>query len=204
MSSSSGFNFARSHSGDRFYNPPMRRQQLLEQKKQQQVEKKEQQQQVVVQRVMQQLKVTSVKQEEEIDSSSSSPVGTTTNLDRFLESVTPLVTAQYFSKTSMKEWRSGGDGEFHPYFNLEDLWESYKEWSAYGAGVPVMLNETDCVIQYYVPYLSGIQLYVDPSKPPLRVSGSREDQRQCVPSGVNSVGWTGFSESLATFAVNEL
>lgn len=49
--------------------------------------------------------------------------------------------------------------EFQPYFVLGDLWESFKEWSAYGAGVPLVLNDSDSVVQYYVPYLSGIQIY---------------------------------------------
>ncbi|XP_058091436.1 uncharacterized protein LOC131237594 [Magnolia sinica] len=80
------------------------------------------------------------------------------NLDRFLESTTPSVPAQYLSKTRMRGWRTC-DVEFHPYFTLGDLWESFKEWSAYGAGVPLLLNGSDCVIQYYVPYLSGIQIY---------------------------------------------
>lgn len=51
------------------------------------------------------------------------------------------------------------DVEFQPYFALNDLWESFREWSAYGAGVPLVLNKSDSVVQYYVPYLSGIQLY---------------------------------------------
>ena len=51
--------------------------------------------------------------------------------------------------------------EFQPYFLLSDLWVAFKEWSAYGAGVPLLLNDRDSVIQYYVPYLSGIQLYGD-------------------------------------------
>ena len=55
--------------------------------------------------------------------------------------------------------------ESPPYFVLEDLWESFREWSAYGAGVPLLLNGSDSVMQYYVPYLSGIQLYIDSSKP---------------------------------------
>lgn len=64
----------------------------------------------------------------------------------------------------MKGWRTQDD-EFRMYFVLGDLWESFKEWSAYGAGVPLLLNGSDSVVQYYVPYLSGIQLYIDPSKP---------------------------------------
>lgn len=61
-------------------------------------------------------------------------------------------------QTTMRGWRTC-DVEFQPYFVLGDLWESFKEWSAYGAGVPLILNDSDSVVQYYVPYLSGIQLY---------------------------------------------
>lgn len=58
------------------------------------------------------------------------------------------------------------ESDCHMYFLLEDLWESFAEWSAYGAGVPLEMHESDSTVQYYVPYLSGIQLYVDPSKKP--------------------------------------
>ncbi|KAK8946930.1 hypothetical protein KSP39_PZI007097 [Platanthera zijinensis] len=90
------------------------------------------------------------------------------NLDRFLESTTPVVPAQYLSKTSKRGWRKYDEAESCPYFNLGDLWESFKEWSAYGAGVPLVLNGGDSVVQYYVPYLSGIQLYMDSSRIPWR------------------------------------
>ncbi|XP_068643532.1 uncharacterized protein [Aristolochia californica] len=90
---------------------------------------------------------------------SSSPTRSPcSNLDRFLESTTPFVPAQYLSKTRMKGLRTC-DIEFQPYFTLGDLWDSFKEWSAYGAGVPLILNGSDSVVQYYVPYLSAIQLY---------------------------------------------
>ncbi|KAJ7943114.1 Protein of unknown function (DUF789) [Quillaja saponaria] len=82
------------------------------------------------------------------------------NLVRFLQSVTPSVPVQYLSKTNMRGRRKC-DVEFQPYFVLGDLWESFEEWSAYGAGVPLVLNNIDSVIQYYVPYLSGIQIYGD-------------------------------------------
>lgn len=68
----------------------------------------------------------------------------------------------------MKELRTHGD-DFLPYFVLDDLWESLKEWSAYGAGVPLVLSGGDSVVQYYVPYLSAIQLYIDPSMPSMRL-----------------------------------
>ncbi|CAH1431342.1 unnamed protein product [Lactuca virosa] len=84
------------------------------------------------------------------------------NLERFLESITPFVPAQYPSKRDVRGWRT--QDECQPYFVLGDLWESFKEWSAYGAGVPLILNDSDSVVQYYVPYLSGIQLYSDPLK----------------------------------------
>nr|KAJ0227964.1 hypothetical protein LSAT_V11C100040160 [Lactuca sativa] len=83
------------------------------------------------------------------------------NLEWFLETVTPSVPVQHLSKQrTMRGWRTS-DVEYQPYFVLGDLWESFKEWSGYGAGVPLILNEANCVIQYYVPYLSGIQIYVD-------------------------------------------
>ena len=67
----------------------------------------------------------------------------------------------------MRGWRTC-DGELQPYFVLGDLWESFKEWSAYGAGVPLILNESNSVVQYYVPYLSAIQIYGDPSERSLK------------------------------------
>lgn len=66
-------------------------------------------------------------------------------------------------QTSIRSWRNRGS-EFHPYFILGDLWESFREWSVYGVGVPLLWNESDSVVQYYVPSLSGIQLYIDPAR----------------------------------------
>ncbi|XP_010440359.1 PREDICTED: uncharacterized protein LOC104723668 [Camelina sativa] len=87
------------------------------------------------------------------------------NLDRFLEHTTPLVPARLFPMRSRWELKTR-ESDCHTYFVLEDLWESFAEWSAYGAGVPLDMQESDSTVQYYVPYLSGIQLYVDPSKKP--------------------------------------
>lgn len=85
------------------------------------------------------------------------------NLRSFLESVTPSVAAQYFPKMKLRTLMTH-ESEIRPFFELSDLWESFKECSAYGIGVPLILNNRDCVVQYYVPYLSGIQLYVDLSR----------------------------------------
>ncbi|KAK2635240.1 hypothetical protein Ddye_030032 [Dipteronia dyeriana] len=92
---------------------------------------------------------------------SESVLSPASNLERFLGSITPSVQALYLSKTTMSGRRTC-DQEYQPYFVLGDLWESFKEWSAYGAGVPLILNDSDSVVQYYVPYLSGIQIYSDP------------------------------------------
>ncbi|TKY69324.1 Transducin/WD40 repeat superfamily protein [Spatholobus suberectus] len=67
------------------------------------------------------------------------------------------------------------DAEFQPYFVLGDLWESFREWSAYGAGVPLVLNDNDSVVQYYVPYLSGIQIYSATVKPSIQSRQPGED-----------------------------
>jgi hypothetical protein len=76
------------------------------------------------------------------------------------------------------------------YYDLADLWEAFGEWSAYGAGVPLLLNGTDGVVQYCVPFLSAIQLYGPPP------SGKRYNklpvclkwQWFCIPQGVPAVG----------------
>ncbi|KAE8664899.1 protein DEHYDRATION-INDUCED 19-like protein 4-like isoform X1 [Hibiscus syriacus] len=60
-------------------------------------------------------------------------------------------------------WRTH-EVNLRPYFCLGDLWECFSEWSVYGVGVPLLLNGSDSVKQYYVPSLSGIQLYVDPNR----------------------------------------
>lgn len=54
--------------------------------------------------------------------------------------------------------------EYRPYFILGDLWDSFQEWSAYGVSIPLVLDSGDCVVQYYVPSLSGIQLYGEATK----------------------------------------
>lgn len=46
------------------------------------------------------------------------------------------------------------------FFRLCDLWKCYDEWSAYGADVPVQVNGgKERVVQYFVPYLSALQIY---------------------------------------------
>ncbi|MBA0800054.1 hypothetical protein Gohar_010518 [Gossypium harknessii] len=183
MSGSGGVSIARSRGGEsRFYNPPpMRKQQQLQQQQQQQqmttttMQRREQRPPSISKGSTEKrtdhedcatLLPSSSSSSSSANNSSKTNDDNSTNLDRFLEFTTPVVSAQYLPKTSIRGCRGQERGlECPPYFALKDLWESFKEWSAYGAGVPLLLNGSDSVMQYYVPYLSGIQLYVDPSRP---------------------------------------
>ncbi|KAD0618060.1 hypothetical protein E3N88_43975 [Mikania micrantha] len=118
------------------------------------------------------------------------------NLKRFLESITPSVPAQYPSKvgsgpffgclkpvqTCLKKFQnltgtfsepftSARQSGLKPSTCVSWLPRCKAEWSAYGTGVPLILNDNDKVVQYYVPYLSGVQLYMDPMK---SSAGSRQ------------------------------
>ncbi|XP_031384231.1 uncharacterized protein LOC116198056 isoform X2 [Punica granatum] len=44
-------------------------------------------------------------------------------------------------------------------FKLSDFWDSYDQWSACGVGVPIRLPNGDCLMQYYWPSLSALQLF---------------------------------------------
>ncbi|CAO2192619.1 unnamed protein product [Urochloa humidicola] len=83
-----------------------------------------------------------------------------TNLESFIASTTVRVPARRHPRTGARRRGAGADGHGGaPYYELADLWDAFGEWSAYGAGVPLLLNGTDGVVQYYVPFLSAIQLY---------------------------------------------
>ena len=95
------------------------------------------------------------------------------NIESFVVSTVPLVPA-------LDAERPAGDGGADPSadgvdppgpssrektfsrdrFALRDLWAFFDEWSAYGVEVPLTLDDEDHeVFQYYVPFLSGIQLF---------------------------------------------
>ncbi|TXG63353.1 hypothetical protein EZV62_010347 [Acer yangbiense] len=184
MSNSGGFAVTRNHPGDRFYNPPaMRRhQQLLF---------RQQQLQGQLQRPLRkEIRVDSPEVDTGTDSDDSilsrpnsvcsASAATTprnadlTNLDRLLDSVTPFVPAQFSSEAKLSGLRTR-EADILPFFSLGDLWESFNEWSVYGVEVPLLLNGGDTVKQYYVPSLSGIQLYIDPHRLSFRRPGEDSD-----------------------------
>ncbi|CAD5328082.1 unnamed protein product [Arabidopsis thaliana] len=162
---------------NRFYNPPpMRKLQQEREKKRLEAEEIEKEKKKAKEMLDQNIiaKEKEIKQPEECStsdcsvpsrvSSTTTTTGTTSsNLGRFLDCTTPIVSRQHLPLTSSKGWRTR-EPEYRPYFLLNDLWDSFEEWSAYGVGVPLLLNGIDSVVQYYVPYLSGIQLYEDPSR----------------------------------------
>uniref|UniRef100_A0A7N0RA06 Uncharacterized protein n=2 Tax=Kalanchoe fedtschenkoi TaxID=63787 RepID=A0A7N0RA06_KALFE len=85
-----------------------------------------------------------------------------TNIDRLVETVTPRVPARYLPQPR-RNGQEVPEANMVRVYYLNDLWESFREWSAYGAGVELTLSRKDKVTQYYVPSLSIIQLYVDPA-----------------------------------------
>ncbi|KAJ6842536.1 uncharacterized protein M6B38_301635 [Iris pallida] len=95
------------------------------------------------------------------------------NLECFLEKTTPYVPSHSLPKTSIREgclWQPIGKDAVDC-FSLGDLWDQYYEWSAYGLGVPVHLATGKTVVQYYVPYLSAIQIYTNKSNVAFRIAG---------------------------------
>lgn len=88
----------------------------------------------------------------------------TSNLQRFLDSTTPIVPSHTISQSCIHDvnllWQPDGKEKIE-YFELKDLWNSYKEWSAFGACTTVSLANGETIKQYYVPYLSAIQIYTD-------------------------------------------
>ncbi|KAG4120031.1 hypothetical protein ERO13_D11G117700v2 [Gossypium hirsutum] len=196
MSNSSGYAVARTQTRDRFYNPPaLRRHQQLQRR------------QLTQRPLLSELRKPSDKESgvnsvdsvaetraDSDDSTLSRPnsvcysspnIAKLTNLDRLMESVTPFVPAHCFSEAQLrgKETR---EVDLRLYYWLGDLWECFSEWSVYGVGVPLLLNGSDSVKQYYVPYLSGIQLYVDPHQP-RRTSdiGDAESSREISSAGTS-------------------
>ncbi|KAL2457938.1 hypothetical protein Fot_55995 [Forsythia ovata] len=64
------------------------------------------------------------------------------NLECLLDYTTPVIPSQFLSKSETRKlnrlWNPL-EREKVEYFSLSDLWNSYDEWSAYGAGVPIRL-----------------------------------------------------------------
>ncbi|XP_062227427.1 uncharacterized protein LOC133925556 [Phragmites australis] len=87
---------------------------------------------------------------------------THSNLRCFLDTVTPIVKAH--SMVPFLPLQNGyvekiADGV--KCFYLGELWNRFYEWSACGVGTSVRLPSGETIVQYFVPYLSAIQLYTN-------------------------------------------
>lgn len=89
------------------------------------------------------------------------------NLERFLQCVAPTPPSKFLPQSCIHDlnslWQPLGTKDMVEYFTLGDLWDCYDEWSAYGAGTQVALSSGETIRQYYVPYLSAIQIYSNKS-----------------------------------------
>ncbi|KAK4756513.1 hypothetical protein SAY87_006640 [Trapa incisa] len=184
MSNSGGFAVNRIPPDSRFYHPPHVRRQQQQQKHQQQQQPQQAEEDVRSETA----RVGSVDPEPVRTDSDDSALSHSrpnsvcsastirsvdlTNLDRFVESVIPSVRTHQFREEKRGEGRRP-EHDSQPYFLLKDLREAFKKWSVYGVGVPLVLNGCESVKQYYVPSLSGIQLYLDTNR--MRKPGEDSD-----------------------------
>ncbi|CAN1221589.1 hypothetical protein LINGRAPRIM_LOCUS325 [Linum grandiflorum] len=120
-------------------------------------------------------------------------MSSSSNLIRFLQCVTPVPPSKFLPQSSVgdlnSQWqplRSKGTVE---YFTLSDLWDCYDEFSAYGAGTEVALEDGDSITQYYVPYLSAIQLFTNKS-----VSAASSDKLSRSLSDTSAKTWDTVSD----------
>ncbi|CAL9227149.1 unnamed protein product [Arabidopsis halleri] len=119
------------------------------------------------------------------------------NLDRFLRCTTPIVPAYSLPKTQIKNlnrlWYPL-ESQRVEYFRLGDFWDCFDEWSAYGAGVPIVSETGETLVQYYVPYLSAIQIFTSHS-----VLNALREETESGDSGSESCSeewrWEGCSSS---------
>ncbi|KAF8724362.1 hypothetical protein HU200_021394 [Digitaria exilis] len=171
-----------SRAADRFYCPPPRRH-LLE---------KQQRQHQPLAAAAQVEETAKLTPELRRDAPAPPPPASATNLESFIASTAVRVPARGHPRTGTRGRGPGADAqEGTPYYELADLWDAFGEWSAYGAGVPLLLNGTDGVVQYYVPFLSAIQLYGSRPPPPSNRrfnEDSDDDSTLDTSSDVSSVG----------------
>jgi hypothetical protein len=127
------------------------------------------------------------------------------NLESFLDRATPNVRAHHLPKTCIRDidrndyWQDS-DAESVEYFTLGDLWDIYDEASAYGTGVPILLNSSgETVIQYYVPYLSAIQLYTTKSYVQFRIPREESDSSDSEIKESNIDFWSDCSDNDKVF-----
>ncbi|KAK8565510.1 hypothetical protein V6N13_020611 [Hibiscus sabdariffa] len=183
MSNSGGFAVTRNQTRDRFYNPPaVRRRQQQLQRQQQTHRPLQNEKWRPLNKGSQVDSITETRTDSDESTLSLPKVAKLSNLDRLMEAVTPFVPSHCSPEANFRGCETR-ETDLDSYYCLSDLWECFSEWSAYGVGVPLVLNGSDSVKQYYVPYLSGIQLYVDPHRPRTSEDGDAESLRETSNAG---------------------
>ncbi|KAL0535483.1 hypothetical protein IC582_029814 [Cucumis melo] len=118
---------------------------------------------------------------------------TTSNLERFLQCVTPSVPWRTLPRSCLhdlnSQWQQP-DKDTVQYFTLGELWDYYDEWSAYGAGIPIQLNDSETATQFYVPYLSAIQIYTSKPVAPSRNRRYDIDMAECESDSWSDDSWS--------------
>ncbi|XP_024008929.1 uncharacterized protein LOC18993118 isoform X2 [Eutrema salsugineum] len=88
------------------------------------------------------------------------------NLERFLRGITlkpPSFSLSQSCENNLNSLWIQPSRDKIEFYRLSDLWDCFDELSAYGLGSKVDLNNGESVMQYYVPYLSAIQIYTSKS-----------------------------------------
>ncbi|KAM0001475.1 hypothetical protein Hdeb2414_s0373g00879411 [Helianthus debilis subsp. tardiflorus] len=95
--------------------------------------------------------------------SSCSSIEHCSNLENFLHSVTPIIKHAFVPVNDSKEVEAKSGLKNKEDIKLQDVWEAYDEWSSCGVGISVILESGESIVQYYVPYLSAIQIFIKKS-----------------------------------------
>ncbi|CAL5069020.1 unnamed protein product [Urochloa decumbens] len=102
--------------------------------------------------------------QDEANAAFDGTAGIHSNLRCFLERVTPVVKAHrlpvapYLPPSNDYFGKIAHNNAFK-YFYLGDLWNLFYQWSACGVGTSVCIAPGETIEQYFVPYLSSIELY---------------------------------------------
>src|SRR6056300_682219 len=94
-----------------------------------------------------------------VAASRSASAGDASNIEAFVASTTPVFIARRRAEDVRGDGETSSSKDDDSYV-LAELWDAFVEPSAFGAEVPLRLQEGQDVSQYYVPFLSGVQLFV--------------------------------------------
>ncbi|GJN26963.1 hypothetical protein PR202_gb14932 [Eleusine coracana subsp. coracana] len=108
--------------------------------------------------------------EDEVNTELHGVAMTHSNLRCFLDTVTPIVHTYTDAAVPYLQLKNNNGGKIVggvKYFYLADVWNKFYEWSACGVGTSIRLPSGEPIVQYFVPYLSAIQLYTNKSEAPV-------------------------------------